>query len=87
MLMIIDNYSPFAKLYGLQRKAASSVCKKIGNYSEMFGSPETMLSDGGLEFKNREMDLYATYGIKYKIITPYNPKGNGVVERVYEPIK
>lgn len=40
-----------------------------------------MSSDGRLKFKNKEMtNLTAMYGIKYKIITRYNPKGNKGVE-------
>lgn len=72
MLTIIDNYFCFVKLYGLKQKTALSVCKKIENFCEEFGSPEIMLSDEGLEFKNKEMTNCATYGI-----TPYNSKGNG----------
>lgn len=48
---------------------------------------EIMLSDGGLEFENKEMvNVCAMDGINHKITTFYNPLEN-VVERVYGTIK
>ncbi|MBE6312226.1 MAG: IS481 family transposase [Bacteroidales bacterium] len=43
----------------------------------------TILSDNGLEFKNNEVHNYLNnIGIKHKFIKPYNPRTNGMVERV-----
>lgn len=42
VLMVIDNYFRFVKLYGLKHKTASSVCEK-----NKLGGPKIMLFDGG----------------------------------------
>lgn len=46
------------------------------------GVPRTILTDNGKNFiANSVKSMYENLGIKGKLATPYNPQGNGVVER------
>lgn len=47
-----------------------------------------IMSDNGLEFKSAEtQETLQEFSIKHCFSTPYNPSGNGLVERANRTIK
>ncbi|XP_073017787.1 uncharacterized protein [Primulina eburnea] len=51
------------------------------NIFSRFGTPRTIISDGGTHFCNRQFDsLLAKYEVRHKVATPYHPQTSGQVE-------
>lgn len=51
------------------------------NIFSRFGTPRTIISDGGKHFCNRLLEsVLAKYGVKHRVATPYHPQTSGQVE-------
>ena len=60
---------------------ARVVCKFVQKLFLMFGMPRAIISDGGTQFCNRNIEaLLARYRVKHKIATPYHSQTSGQVE-------
>ena len=46
--------------------------------------PRRIRFDNGSEFKNVFKEMCTNYGLKHKPTTTYNPRSNGIVERVHQ---
>ena len=58
------------------------------NVLSRFGTPRTIISDGGTHFCNRPFEaLMKKYGITHKVATPYHPQTSGQVEISNREIK
>jgi hypothetical protein len=58
------------------------------NIFPRFGTPRTVISDGGSHFINRQFEkLLSQYGVVHKVATPYHPQTNGQVEISNREIK
>lgn len=58
------------------------------NVLSRFGTPRTIISDGGMHFCNRPFEaLMKKYGITHKVATPYHPQTSGQVEISNREIK
>ncbi|XP_057719800.1 uncharacterized protein LOC130934229 [Arachis stenosperma] len=51
------------------------------NIFSKFGVPQTLISDGGTHFCNRQLDsVLSHYRVCHKVATPYHPQKNGQAE-------
>ena len=82
ILVITDAYSKFAEFVPCRSKEAEEVAGKFWEYwCARYGSPVTILTDGGLEFRNKFMARLADHlGIERKSTTPYHPQCNSQAE-------
>jgi len=88
VLTIVDHYSRFVKFIPLPTKNTHTVVEALNSYVVDFGTPRAILSDNGGEFTSREYQEFCrTCHIQNYYITPYNPRGNGVTERLHWSLK
>ena len=67
-------------------KVVKKMLKKI--IFPRFGTPRTLISDGGSHFCNHVIEaLLKKYGVKHKVTTPYHPQISGQVEISNREIK
>jgi hypothetical protein len=82
MLTVIDEYSRFPFAFPCRDTSASSVISCLLQLFGIFGTPSFIHSDRGSGFMSQELKTWlSTLGIATSRTTPYNPKGNGQVER------
>ena len=59
-------------------------CEWISRY----GSPETIISDQGLQFESRLFQNFCNkFGIKHQRTTAYHPQANGKIKRLHRSLK
>ena len=82
-MYMIDTFSRFRLGQFIPNKeGATIVSVLINTWIKLFGSPETLHSDQGKEFLNKEMQhLCDCMDIKYTITASKIPNANGIMER------
>lgn len=89
ILGIIDYYSKFPMLIPLKTIDSRSIAEAIlTRWISVFGAPNYLHSDRGANFESEVMqDLYKLFNINKTRTTPYHPKSNGLVERLFRSVK
>ncbi|XP_046974267.1 uncharacterized protein LOC124540644 [Vanessa cardui] len=83
MLTIIDEYSRFPFAYPCKDMTATTVIKCLKDLFFMFGTPLYVHSDRGATFMSEQLkQFFYSLGIACSRTTPYNPQGNGQVEKL-----
>lgn len=84
---MLDCFSKFVLLFPLRSATASKVTQILEEQILLFGAPEKIISDNGVQFKSRLFQQKVEeYGIKLAYTAHYHPQGNPV-ERVHRVIK
>lgn len=82
LLVVIDVFTGFVLLGPLKSNDAESVARKLWKLFCIFGVPKILQSDNGPEFVNDVLrSLVKITGIDHRLISPYNPRADGKVER------
>lgn len=82
ILTIVDEYSRFPFAIPCKDLSATTVIHHLESIFSTFGMPSYIHSDRGSAFMSRELKTYlASHGVATSRTTPYNPQGNGQVER------
>ena len=82
ILTVVDVLTSFVVIRALKTKEKESIAKALWEIFADFGTPRILQSDNGTEFVNSVVKQLATlYGIDHRLITAYNPRANGAVER------
>lgn len=89
VLTTIDRYTRWPEAFPMPDMRAETVAKIfLQNYISRFGVPITMSTDQGSQFESKLMEelnrLLGTHRIR---TTSYNPKSNGLIERVHRQLK
>ncbi|KAH0761420.1 hypothetical protein KY290_017493 [Solanum tuberosum] len=88
-LVAVDYLSKWVKAVALpnnERKSVTAFLKK--NICSRFGTPRTIISDGGSHFCNKLFKaLLEKYGVLHNVATPYHPQTSGQVEVSNREIK
>ena len=85
--VIIDHFTGYTSTKSLCRKQAIDVLKHIQEFVSFIEQQsernvKIVRSDNGLEYNNEESSAYfKERGIFREMTAPYNPAGNGMVER------
>jgi len=89
VLVLIDHLTRFVELFPLATKDAQTVADVfLAEFVTRYGPPRTLLSDNGLEFRNRLLsDICHHLQVKSLFTTVYHPQANGMVERVNRVVK
>ena len=82
MLTIVDEYSRFPFAFPTKSVNSKTVIECLHWLFSMFGAPAYVHSDRGQSFLSQDVQQYLRgNGIATSRTTPYNPTGNGQVER------
>lgn len=82
ILTIIDEFSRFPFAYACHDMSATRVVNCLKNLFCLFGVPAFVHSDRGASFMSKEVKNFLNEnGVATSRTTPYNPQGNGQVER------
>ena len=81
-LHIVDEYTRFPFVYPVSDVTSSTVINCLNNLFSTFGMPAYIHSDRGSSFMSNELKVFLNnHGISSSRTTPYNPSGNGQVEK------
>ena len=84
---IVDVMTGYVVLRALRTKNMDEVGWNLWTLICDFGVPKIIQSDNGLEFVNSVVkQLSELYGIDHRLITPYNPRADGLVERMNKEV-
>lgn len=88
ILVAIDHYSKWVETKHLKNKEAETIKDAIEELIiGKHGVPKTILSDCGLEFKNKHInELKMKYGFEWKYSSPEHHNTVGCVERVNQTL-
>ena len=82
ILTVVDEYSRFPFAIPCSDISSTTVISHLKNIFSVFGMPSFIHSDRGSAFMSHELKTFLTsHGIATSRTTPYNPAGNGQVER------
>ena len=74
--------SAYVVFKALLNKTLECVASALWKVISEYGTMKILQSDNGTEFVNQVMhELTNMYGIDHRLITPYLPRANGLVER------
>ena len=87
ILVIIDAFSRFVKLYAIKDTTARSALQGLIDWVGMFGIPTEMVSDNGTQFANELIEHFlGTLGTTNAKIQAYSKEENGLVERANKEV-
>ncbi|XP_055814555.1 uncharacterized protein LOC129884252 [Solanum dulcamara] len=82
--LVLDSFhsSPYGGRHRGEKTRHKVVTKFLKkNIFTRFGTPRAIISDGGSHFINQTVkNLFAKYGVRYKVATTYHPQTSGQVE-------
>lgn len=82
LLVIIDVFTGYVILKPVHTTTAEIIARKLWKVFCILGLPKIIQSDNGPEFVNDIMRiLIKLTGIDHRLISPYNPRADGKVER------
>lgn len=82
ILTIVDEFSRFPFAIPCTDVSTTTVIKHLTHLFSVFGIPAYIHSDRGASFMSHDLKSFLTsQGIATSRTTPYNPRGNGQVER------
>ena len=88
IMVITDAFSKFAIAKPIKGKAAHTVADAILQHLYVFGVPERIQTDQGLEFCNElERNLWDSLNIQHDVTTPYHPQCNAGAEVFNKTLK
>ena len=82
LLVLIDVFTGFVLLRPIKTNSADIVANELWQVCCTFGLPKIVQSDNGPEFVNNVLRAMVNCcGIDHRLISPYNPRADGKVER------
>ena len=89
ILVLIDHHTRWVTLIVLPEPTAELVAEAIfEQWISLWGTIRALLTDNGRQFTARLLQQLAdVYGIKHIYCSPYNPRGNSVVESYMRALK
>jgi hypothetical protein len=88
-ILIIDHFTKYIKKYPMKRIQAEDVAEIIvNNWIMTFGISESILTDGGTNYRSSLMEaVYEYLDIKCLRTTPFHPQCNGLSEKTVQIIE
>ena len=82
MIAIVDVCTGFVLLRPMPDATAASIAHVLWHVFTDFGFPKVIQSDNGPEYVNKVVSaMIELSGVDHRLITPYNPRADGKVER------
>ena len=88
-IVVIDHFTKFTQVYPMQRIQAEDVAQiLVDKWMMTFGIPESILSDGGTQYRSKLLEaVYEYLDINSLKTTPFHPQCNGQSERTVQTTK
>ena len=87
IMTVVDVLSGFVVLEALKAKSMQNLARALWKIICIYGTMKILQSDNGSEFVNSLLhELTELYGIDHRLITPYHPQANGLVERTNKEV-
>ena len=87
-LVVIDAHFKWIKAFCVSSATSSIMIDKLRMLFAQFGLPETIVSDNGSCFVNKEFESFLqSYGIEHITTAPYHPSLNGLAVRAVQVLK
>ena len=87
VIVALDLLSKGVEMAAVPDKSAETVARALTEVIYRHGLPESLLTDRGLEFDNRNMSALASaMGMDKKRVSAFHPQSNGSVERANKTI-
>ena len=81
VLVITDAFSKLARAIAIPAKDAPVVAAAMVDHMFLFGVPETIMTDQGMEFCNQlQRQIWDSLDIRHDVTTPYHPQCNAGAE-------
>ena len=89
VLGAIDAFTRFLVLVPMPGETAPVITNALLRHVFLpFGTPSEIVSDGAPNIKKAlNDDFFNAMGVVHRVITPYRPQANGVVERIFRTIR
>lgn len=88
LLVLVDVFTGFVVLRPLPNRESETIARELWDIFTLIGSPKILQSDNGGEFVNGILTaLTRMSGVEHRLITPYNPRADGKVERTVRTVK
>ena len=87
IMTVVDVLSGYVVLEALKSKSMQDLARALWKIICQYGTMKILQSDNGSEFVNSVLhELTQLYGIDHRLITPYHPQANGLVERANKEV-
>ena len=87
IMLITCKVSKWTQAYAISDKSEETTLKCFKKWIFTYGTPKVILSDNGLEFRNKVISkLCNEHGIEHRVTANYNPRCNGQVERLNQTL-
>ena len=88
-IVVIDHFTKYIQIYPMKKIQAEDVAQiLVDQWMMTFGIPDSILSDGGTQYRSKLLELVYEYldinGLK---TTPFHPQCNGQSERTVQTTK
>jgi IS30 family transposase len=85
----IDPATGWFECIEVPNKESFTVMEAFNNHwlLSQYPRPQRICFDNGTEFKSVFQEMCSNYGLKAKPTTTYNPRSNGIVERVHQTLR
>lgn len=84
ILIVIDGFTKYVKLYPTKTVSSSKVIKYLTDYFQCYSRPRILISDRGTAFTSQE--FLTEQNIKHILIATGSPQANGQAERVHRTL-
>ena len=82
LLVMVDNFTKFVKLFTLRRATTTTTLRRIKDYCEEYGRPKVIMTDNGTQFTSKKwVDGLKELNIQPKYTAIRNPCAN-LAERI-----
>ena len=83
VLVVIDAFTKFVKLYPVKTTSTKEVCSALDKYFAYYSRPRRLITDRGTAFTSKDFAEYCTHNnIQHIKNAVASPQANGQVERV-----
>ena len=86
ILTVIDKFSRWVSLYPLRTVEAEEAADALIQHFGIFGTPLTLDTDGGSQFKSVIDEMVRLIGIKHNVTLAHSHQESGIVERANKEV-
>ena len=89
VLVVVDHFTRYVQAFVTKNHTARTTARVLyNNYFSVFGFPQRLMSDQGMEFCGKVIAaMCSLLGVEKIRTTPYHPQMNGSAERVHQTLQ
>eukprot|EP00095_Tigriopus_kingsejongensis_P005672 snap_masked-scaffold377_size191454-processed-gene-0.8 protein:Tk05672 transcript:snap_masked-scaffold377_size191454-processed-gene-0.8-mRNA-1 annotation:"PREDICTED: uncharacterized protein K02A2.6-like" len=86
-LVVVDRFSGYPFAQHITRLNTAAIISCLSTWFLEYGLPECIRSEGGPQFRSDFDEFCDRQGIVHELLSPYNPRSNGLAEAAVKSIK